>query len=82
MPQIPDFSELKGLDDGEWRVWIAGQFVAINDRLDKTNGKVKDIPDMKSCLANHGKQFTALWAVVGAVGLALLIGFVKFIVGL
>jgi hypothetical protein len=82
MPNITDYSDLKGLDEGEWRIWIAGRLEQINNRLDETNGKVRSIPEMKLCVGNHGKQITGLWIGVSTIGFAIVVALLKYVFSL
>ena len=82
MPQLQEFSELKELDEGEWRIWIAGKLVSIDKRLDEQNGKVKCIPNIQGTLIQHKVFFGILGFVVASVLVPLAIYFIKYHLGI
>jgi len=76
------------MDEGEFKVALFGYLhgfqegiAAINNRLDVTNGKVRCIPDLKTSIESHNKQFGWLWGVVGTLGGAIVIALLKYIIG-
>ncbi len=55
------------MTDGEWRMAVVQMFGGVNDRLDITNGSIKEIPKIKA-------RVSKMWIAGGIYGLVILSG--------
>jgi hypothetical protein len=90
---MPDFEEIyqktpDKMDEGEYRLAVFGylhgfkkELERINDRLDVTNGKVRIIPEMQLEIETQCTKIRWVWVILSALGFAILIALIKFIIG-
>jgi hypothetical protein len=57
------------MDEGEWKMAQFSLFSDISDRLDITNGSIKEIPRIKN-------RVTKMWIAGGIYGVVILSGLV------
>jgi hypothetical protein len=54
------------MTDGEWRMAVTDMFSGVYDRLDITNGSIKEIPKIKS-------KISKIWIIGGVYGGGMLV---------
>jgi hypothetical protein len=57
------------MDEGEWKMAQFSLFSEVFDRLDITNGSVKEIPKIKG-------RVTKMWIAGGIYGTGILVGLI------